>query len=101
MSGSSIPIAKITIGARESSRGTNDNSLDLRRYEQGRWRRRTPSAIKIGEKGKEKELEINVRILRSGERGLLYFDPISRRFGLLPWDSIKQIDWAINSMFLR
>jgi hypothetical protein len=45
--------------------------------------------LKVGEKGKETETEIKVRILRTGERGVLYFDPATQSFGLLPWDHVN------------
>ncbi len=57
--------------------------------------------IKMGEKGKETETEIKVRILRAGERGVLYFDPATQSFGLLPWDYVKRIDWAISPWSFR
>ena len=50
--------------------------------------------ITIGEKGKDAETDVTARIIRSGERGVLYFDPELGQFGLVPWDSIKRIDWA-------
>jgi hypothetical protein len=54
------------------------------------------NSIKAGEKGKDIETEIKVRILRTGERGVLYFDPATQTFGLLPWDYVRRIDWAIS-----
>jgi hypothetical protein len=59
------------------------------------------SAIRVGEKGKETETEIKVRILRTGERGVLYFDPVAQGFGFLLWDSVKRIDWATSPLFPR
>ena len=56
------------------------------------------SVLKIGEKSKEAETEIRVRIMLTGERGVLVFDPIAQSFGLLPWDFIKRIDWKISSL---
>ena len=56
------------------------------------------NTIKINEKGKGTETEINVRILRTGERGILYYDPATRGFALLPWDGVKRIDWALSSL---
>jgi hypothetical protein len=50
--------------------------------------------ITIGEKGKDAETDLTARIIRSGERGVLYYDPKLGQFGLVPWDSIKRIDWA-------
>jgi hypothetical protein len=60
----------------------------------------TSSIIRAGEKGKEAEteIEIKVRILRTGERGVLYFDPAARNFGLLPWVSVKRIDWVLSPL---
>jgi len=52
------------------------------------------SKITIGEKGKGAETEIAANIIRTGERGVLYFDPKSSQFGLVPWDSVKRIDWV-------
>jgi hypothetical protein len=60
--------------------------------------KRPLNTITIGEKGKAGASDIKVRIMRSGERGVLYFDPQTRRFGLVPWDSIKQIDWELSSL---
>lgn len=57
--------------------------------------------IKVGEKGKEAETEIKVRIMRTGERGVLYFDPAAQSFGLLPWEVVKRIDWANSSVFKK
>jgi hypothetical protein len=54
--------------------------------------------IKVGEKGKDTETEISVRIMRTGERGVLYFDPVAQTFGLLPWDHVKRVDWAISPL---
>jgi hypothetical protein len=45
------------------------------------------SAIRIG------EAEHQVKVLRAGDRGVLYFDPAQKKFGLVPWDSVKKIDW--------
>jgi hypothetical protein len=45
------------------------------------------SAIRFGEG------ELQIRVLRTGERGVLYFDPAQKKFGLAPWDSVKKIDW--------
>ena len=54
------------------------------------------SSISTGEKAKSAETQIKVRVLRSGERGVLYFDTTTRAFGFLPWENIKQIDWQIS-----
>jgi len=54
------------------------------------------NVIKIGEKGKEADTEIKVRILRTGERGVLYYDPGTQTFGLVSWDIVKRIDWSIS-----
>jgi hypothetical protein len=56
------------------------------------------NSIKFGEKGKDTETEMKVRILRTGERGILYFDPATQTFGLLPWDYVKRVDWAISPL---
>jgi hypothetical protein len=61
---------------------------------------RSLSSIKIGEKGKDAEAEIKVRILRSGERGILYYNPSTQAFGLVPWDVVKRVDWPMSSSFL-
>ena len=55
------------------------------------------NSIKTGEKGKDIETEIKVRILRTGDRGVLYFDPATRTFDLLPWDYVRRVDWAIST----
>jgi hypothetical protein len=55
------------------------------------------NSIKTGEKGKDIETEIKVRILRTGDRGVLYFDPATQTFGLLPWDYVRRVDWAIST----
>lgn len=57
------------------------------------------NSIKFGEKGKDVETEMMVRVLRTGERGVLYFDPTTQGFGLLPWDYVKRVGWA-NSPLL-
>jgi hypothetical protein len=54
--------------------------------------------IPVGEKGQEAKLELNVRIMRTGERGVLYFDPVARQFSLLPWENIRRIDWLISPL---
>lgn len=54
--------------------------------------------ISIGEKGKAAETEIAVRILRTGERGILYFDRSVSQFGFVSWDSVKSIDWVRSPM---
>ena len=80
-------IVALGIGA-QSARAQIPSSLPLNK-------------IKIGEKGKDTETEISVRILRTGERGVLYFDPVANTFGLLPWDSIKRVNWSISPFFSR
>jgi hypothetical protein len=65
--------------------------IDIARYEL--WSERPLNKIIIGEKGKDAETEVAARIIRSGERGVLYFDPKLNQFGLVPWDSIKRIEW--------
>jgi hypothetical protein len=52
--------------------------------------------ITVVEKGQDTKTELNVRIMRTGERGVLYFDPIARQFALLPWENIRRIDWSIS-----
>jgi hypothetical protein len=47
--------------------------------------------ISIGEKGKAVET-VAARVLRTGERGVLYFDPKSAQFSLVPWEDIKRVD---------
>ena len=59
------------------------------------------SSVKLGEKGKDTETEMKVRIVRMGERGVLYFDPATQAFGLLPWDYVKRVDWAISPLLPR
>jgi hypothetical protein len=59
------------------------------------------NSIKIGERGKDTETEMKVRMLRTGERGVLYFDPVAQTFGLLPWDNVKRVDWAISPLLYR
>jgi len=54
--------------------------------------------IEVGEKGKPSESVLNVRIIRSGERGILYYDPVKQAFALVPWDSVKRIDWSISPL---
>jgi hypothetical protein len=66
--------------------------VDIARYEL--WSQLPLNKITIGEKGKDAETEVAARIIRSGERGVLYYDPKLAQFGLVPWDSIKRIDWA-------
>jgi hypothetical protein len=62
---------------------------------------RSLNIIKISEKGKDAEREIKARIMRTGERGVLYFDPATQSFSLMPWESVKRIDWAINPLFRK
>jgi hypothetical protein len=57
------------------------------------------TTISMGEKGKDTDKEIKVRVLRTGERGVLYYDPGKQAFGMLPWDTIKRLDWAITPFF--
>ena len=57
--------------------------------------------LKVGEKGKDTETEVSVRIMRTGERGVLYFDPVAQTFGLLPWGYVKRVDWAISPLRSR
>ena len=66
--------------------------IDIARYEL--WSELPLNKITIGEKGKDAETEVAARIIRSGERGVLYYDPKLGQFGLVPWDSIKRIEWA-------
>ncbi len=66
--------------------------IDCARYEL--WSQLPLNKITIGEKGKDAETDVTARIIRSGERGVLYFDPKLGQFSLVPWDSIKRIDWA-------
>jgi hypothetical protein len=40
----------------------------------------------------------SVRILRTGDKGVLYFDPKKESFGLLRWDDVKSIDWSISQL---
>jgi hypothetical protein len=54
------------------------------------------SVIKVGEKGSSESSKMSVRVMRTGERGVLYFDPADRSFGLLPWEVIKRMDWGIS-----
>jgi hypothetical protein len=56
------------------------------------------NSIRIGEEGKDTETEMKVRMLRTGERGILYFDPVAQTFGLLPWNHVKRVDWAISPL---
>jgi hypothetical protein len=65
--------------------------IDAARFEL--WIELPLNKITIGEKGKDAETDVTAQIIRSGERGVLYFDP-KGQFGLVPWDSIKRIDWA-------
>jgi len=58
------------------------------------------NSIRMGEKGKEGQTK-SVRILRTGERGVLYFDTAERSFGLVPWDLIQHIEWKISSIWER
>jgi len=55
----------------------------------------------LGEKGKNDASVIEVRILRTGERGVLFFDPQSGDFGFLPWENVRRIDWPLTSVFQR
>lgn len=57
--------------------------------------------IIVIEKGQDIKLDLNVRIMRTGERGVLYFDPVAQQFALIPWESIKRIDWLISSIKMR
>jgi hypothetical protein len=54
--------------------------------------------IEIGEKGKPSEGVLNVRVIRSGDRGILYFDPRKQEFALIPWEAVKRIDWGISPL---
>jgi hypothetical protein len=70
-------------------------------FDSARLQIRSPAplnSIKVGEKGKDVETELNVRVVRTGERGVLYFDPVSQTFGFLPWDYVKRVDWAISPL---
>lgn len=59
------------------------------------------NVIKIGEKGKEAETEVKVRIMRTGERGVLYYDPGTQSFALIPWEVVKRIEWSISPLMYR
>jgi len=66
--------------------------IDAARFEL--WIELPLNKITIGEKGKDAETDVTAQIIRSGERGVLYYDPKLGQFGLVPWDSIKRIAWA-------
>jgi hypothetical protein len=54
--------------------------IDIARFEL--WSELPLNKITIGEKGKDAETEVAARIIRSGERGVLYFDPKLERFSV-------------------
>ena len=62
---------------------------------------RSLNIIKVSDKGKDAETEIKARIMRTGERGIVYFDPAAQSFGFIPWDSVKRMDWAISPLFSK
>ncbi len=59
------------------------------------------NVIRIGDKGATQFTEMRVRVLRTGERGVLYFDPADRSFGLLPWEFVRGMDWSISAIIGR
>jgi hypothetical protein len=59
------------------------------------------NVVRITGKGTNESSEIRVRVLRTGERGVLFFDPADRSFGLLPWDAIRRMDWSISPIMER
>lgn len=40
-----------------------------------------------------------VVVVRTGERGLLFFDPSKNRFVFKKWESVKQVDWPREPLF--
>jgi hypothetical protein len=40
-----------------------------------------------------KEGEIKARIMRTGERGILYYRPEDRRFSVVPWVDVQRLGW--------
>jgi hypothetical protein len=60
--------------------------------------KRPLNKIELGEKDKLAPREVHVRILRTGERGVLCYDPATQQFSLLPWDNVRKIEWAISQL---
>jgi hypothetical protein len=63
--------------------------------------KRPLNVLQIGEKGSSQSSQMRVRILRTGERGILFFDPAGRSLGLLPWDMIRRMDWEISPLLAQ
>ena len=59
------------------------------------------SRLTVGEKSKEAKSNIEVRLLRTGERGILFFDPQGGKLGFLSWDQVRRLDWSPTTPFQR
>jgi hypothetical protein len=43
--------------------------------------------------------DLKAKVVRSGERGLLFYEQITKRLVLLPWSEIKRVDSSFGELF--
>jgi hypothetical protein len=47
------------------------------------------------------DISKEVVVLRTGERGLLIYEPVSRHFAFAKWNAVKEFDWARQPIFVQ
>jgi hypothetical protein len=50
---------------------------------------------------KTADAELKAKVIRSGERGLLFHDEISKQLMLLPWSEIKRVSSSSSSVNIK